>query len=63
MTELEEEAEPLTYDSVHWAEVVNLIKVSLVDSSSARFSMGLSGKVHNSNSVCGQSAGDPLTAC
>ncbi len=37
MTELEEEAEPLTYDSVHWAEVVNLIKVSLVDSSSACF--------------------------
>ena len=30
MTELEDEAVALTYDSFHWAEVVNLIKVNLV---------------------------------
>lgn len=30
MTELGDEAEQLTYDSVHWAEVVNLLKAQIL---------------------------------
>ena len=47
---------PLTYDSVHWAEVVNLIKVRLVGSSSVCFSIWQSWGVHDSNFVCDQCA-------
>ena len=53
MTELEEEAVPLTYDSFHWAEVVNLIKVNLASPCYVS-SILLSWKVHNSNLMFGQ---------